>query len=85
MLRVLRPGGRLAVLAWDDLANSPGYATLVTLLERMAGQAAADGLRAPFVLGEILEGAEEDLSVYVTPDGGVSFPTSAHIVSGRRA
>lgn len=51
MLRVLKPGGSLAVAVWDTLENSPAYAVEVALLERVAGRAAADALRAPFVLG----------------------------------
>lgn len=52
MLRVLTPGGRLAVAVWDSLENTPAYAAEVDLLQRVAGQAAADALRAPFVLGD---------------------------------
>ncbi|NLE58616.1 MAG: methyltransferase domain-containing protein [Planctomycetes bacterium] len=52
MLRVLAPGGRLAVAVWDALDNMPAYASEVALLERMAGRQAADALRAPFVLGD---------------------------------
>nr|MBS0019851.1 class I SAM-dependent methyltransferase [Gammaproteobacteria bacterium] len=52
MLRVLAPGGRLAVAVWDSLENIPAYAAEVTLLERVAGRPAADALRAPFVLGD---------------------------------
>ncbi|HYF00018.1 MAG TPA: class I SAM-dependent methyltransferase [Planctomycetota bacterium] len=52
MLRVLVPGGRLAVAVWDRLENTPAYAAEVALLERVAGRAAADALRAPFVLGD---------------------------------
>ena len=51
MLRVLAPGGRLAVAVWDSLDHIPAYASEVALLERMAGRQAADALRAPFVLG----------------------------------
>jgi len=52
MLRVLTPGGRLAVAVWDSLDNTPAYAAEVALLERIAGKHAADALRAPFVLGD---------------------------------
>lgn len=51
MLRVLAPGGRLVVAVWDSLDNMPAFASLVVLLERVAGRQAADALRAPFVLG----------------------------------
>jgi ubiquinone/menaquinone biosynthesis C-methylase UbiE len=52
MLRVLRPGGKLAVAVWDRLETSPGYAQMTALLQRLFGEAVAAGLRAPFVLGD---------------------------------
>ena len=52
MWRVLRSGGRLAVAVWDTLEHTPQYATEVALIERHAGRAAANVLRAPFVLGD---------------------------------
>ena len=55
MRRVLRPGGRVAVTVWDDLDNNPTYAQEVALLNRMAGQAAADAIRIPYVLGNTNE------------------------------
>lgn len=51
-LRVLVPSGRLAVAVWDSLDNITAYAAEVALLERFAGQPAADALRAPFALGD---------------------------------
>lgn len=51
MWRVLRPGGRLAVAVWDSLDGIPAYAAEVALFERLAGNMAAEALRAPFVLG----------------------------------
>ncbi|MFO1301461.1 MAG: methyltransferase domain-containing protein [Burkholderiaceae bacterium] len=53
MLRVLRPGGRVAV--WDALDRTPGFAELVRLLEQTCGSEAADALRAPFSLGNAAE------------------------------
>jgi SAM-dependent methyltransferase len=52
MWRVLRPGGRLAVAVWDSLDNMPGYAAVTALLQRMFGDDVADGMRAPFSLGD---------------------------------
>lgn len=51
MHRVLRAGGRAAVAVWDGEEHSPGYAAMISLLDRMCGTVAADALRAPFVLG----------------------------------
>ena len=53
MLRVLRPGGHLAVAVWDTLDHTPGYAAMVNLLRRLFGEQAANGLRAPYVLGNV--------------------------------
>lgn len=138
MRRVLRPGGRVAIAVWSGLAAIPAFAAEVALFQRIAGQRAADALRAPFALGDAaalvrlaIEGGldapvvethlatarfasarvlvEADLRgwlpimgvtlseavieatlaeaaqalapyVAVTPDGGVSFPTSAHVL-----
>jgi ubiquinone/menaquinone biosynthesis C-methylase UbiE len=55
MMRVLRPGGRLAVAVWDALDTSPGYAAMADLLQKLFGDEAANGLRAPFVLGIVEE------------------------------
>jgi SAM-dependent methyltransferase len=52
MWRVLRPGGRLAVAVWGRLDQTPGYAAMAALLQRLFGDRAADALRAPFVLGD---------------------------------
>lgn len=51
MWRVLAPGGRLSVAVWDALENSPGYAAMASLLERLFGARIASELHAPFALG----------------------------------
>lgn len=53
MLRVLRPGGRLAVAVWDSLENVKGYGAVTRLLSRLFGDAAAESLRAPYSLGDV--------------------------------
>jgi SAM-dependent methyltransferase len=50
MHRVLAAGGRLAVMVWRGLDESPGFATLAEALERYVGEAAAATMRAPFGL-----------------------------------
>jgi SAM-dependent methyltransferase len=52
MMRVLRPGGQLAVAVCDALAHSPGYAALAALLQQLFGAVVADAFRAPFALGD---------------------------------
>jgi hypothetical protein len=52
MWRVLKPLGRMAVAVWASLDDTPAYAAEVALVERLAGPAAADVLRSPFVLGD---------------------------------
>ena len=73
MLRVLTPGGRLAVAVWDSLDNMPAYASEVALLERMAGRQAADALRAPFVLGD-----RADLTALCSEAGMASARVTTH-------
>lgn len=68
MLRVLTPGGRLAVAVWDSLESMPAYMEEVELLERIAGTPAANALLAPFVLGN-----KNDL-LKMVQDAGVSSP-----------
>jgi len=81
MLRVLRPGGRLAVAVWDALDRTPGYAAFVRLLERLFGRETAEALRSPFVLGDthalralFREGGVPDARI-VTHEGSARFPS----------
>lgn len=52
MMRVLRPGGRLAVAVCDAVENSPGYGAFARLLDRLFGKQVGDAFRAPFILGD---------------------------------
>ncbi|MDX1466892.1 MAG: methyltransferase domain-containing protein [Halomonas sp.] len=81
MHRVLVPAGRLAVAVFDGLDGNPTYAREVALLERIAGNAAAEALRAPFVLGDATalaamarEAGFEDVAV-TTRQGIADFPS----------
>jgi SAM-dependent methyltransferase len=51
MMRVLRPGGILAVVVWDKLENIPGLAAEEELWQRLFGDEAAD--EAPYSLGDL--------------------------------
>lgn len=53
MLRCAKPGARVGVAVWEALERSEAYPISVELLNRRAGAAAADALRAPFVLGDV--------------------------------
>ena len=52
MLRVTKPGGRIAVAVWDAIERSPGYAAMNELLIAELGPEAAATLLAPFCLGD---------------------------------
>jgi SAM-dependent methyltransferase len=83
MMRVLRPGGTLAIAVWDTLENTPGYAAVVDLLVRLFGDEVADGLRAPFCLGDtqLLRGLLDEAGVpnahIQTQEGTARFPSIA--------
>jgi ubiquinone/menaquinone biosynthesis C-methylase UbiE len=50
--RVLRPGGRTVFAVWAPLEDTPAYVALIRLLDRLFGKEVADGLRAPFAMGD---------------------------------
>jgi SAM-dependent methyltransferase len=50
MMRVLRPGGSLAVVVWDKLKNNPGLAAEDQLWQQIFGEDAAD--EVPYSLGD---------------------------------
>jgi SAM-dependent methyltransferase len=79
MLRVLVPGGRLAIAVWDAVESMPAYQSEVALLHRLAGPKAAAALRAPFALGnpEILAATFSTAGIEVniaTHTGTANFP-----------
>jgi ubiquinone/menaquinone biosynthesis C-methylase UbiE len=86
MARVLETGHNLAVAVWDALEKSPVYAVEVALLEEMVGRAAADALRAPFVLGDpadtaqVFEAAGLDEITVSSRTGTARFPSVKALV-----
>ena len=91
MVRVLRPGGRLAVAVCDALDHSPGYAVLAELLQRLFGTTVADAFRAPFALGErkplrsLCEQAGIRNAEVARADGAVRFRSIEQLVATERA
>lgn len=81
MGRVLKPGGRLAVAVWDTLAHTPGYTAMVDLLAELFGPEAAQGLRAPYSMGDIpplhtlFAGAGFPHAAVTTRQGTARFPS----------
>ncbi|MBL8907757.1 MAG: class I SAM-dependent methyltransferase [Rhizobiales bacterium] len=91
MMRVLKPGGRIAVAVCDALDHSPGYAAFAQLLQRLFGQRVVEAFRAPFVLGD----AESLLAITTAAGisgaevrrhmGSVRFSSITSLVSTERA
>lgn len=81
MVRVLRPGGRLAIAVWDRLDHTPGYAAMASLLERLFGKDAAASLYAPYALGDperlrsLFAGTGVDNVTVTTHEGIARFPS----------
>jgi ubiquinone/menaquinone biosynthesis C-methylase UbiE len=51
MWRVLRPGGQLTILVFDELDRNPIYEAIAGVYEEWIGPALSDSLRAAFSLG----------------------------------
>jgi ubiquinone/menaquinone biosynthesis C-methylase UbiE len=81
MLRVVKPGGRLAVAVWTTLNDTPGHAALAQLLDRLFGEQVAESLYAPYSLGDrdqlaklIAEAGIPDARI-TTLEGSARFPS----------
>ena len=80
MVRVLAPGGHLAVAVFDSLDNAPAYAAMVAVLDRVVGKRAAAALQLPFSLGDreellaLLADAGIISPVVITHEGTARFP-----------
>ncbi len=91
MMRVLKPGGRLAVAVCGAVERSPGYAAFAKLLDRLFGEEVGNAFRAPFVLGD----ADDLLRIAATAgiddiavqerNGIVRFQSIAELVATERA
>jgi SAM-dependent methyltransferase len=91
MMRVVKPGGRLAVAVCDAVENSPGYGAFALLLDRLFGKEVGDAFRAPFSLGdagrlhEICGEAGIADAEIVQRHGKVRFKSIEALVSTERA
>jgi SAM-dependent methyltransferase len=54
MSRVTRPNGRVVFAVWDRLDNNRGYTRLAALVEELFGSEAANAIRAPFQMGDVV-------------------------------
>jgi ubiquinone/menaquinone biosynthesis C-methylase UbiE len=86
MRRVLGADGRLALMVWRGIHESPGFTALAEALERHVGQPAAAIMRAPFGLSdadelEALVGAAgfQDIALQQR-SGTVRFPSVERFV-----
>jgi SAM-dependent methyltransferase len=81
MRRVLGAQGRLALMVWRGIHESPGFDVLAESLERHIGQAAAAIMRAPFALsdadelGSLVRGAGFQNVAIQQRVGAVRFPS----------
>ena len=74
------------VAVWDAIDHAPAFAALVALLDRVAGTAAGDALRAPFVLGDrsvlatLFNGAGAEFVSITTRQGTARFSSAREFV-----
>jgi ubiquinone/menaquinone biosynthesis C-methylase UbiE len=87
MRRVLAPGGRVALMVWGPLEESPAYAIMADALSRHLGDEAASVLHSPFALHDpaelrrLLEDAGfGSVAVHIGSETG-RFPSLATFVS----
>jgi ubiquinone/menaquinone biosynthesis C-methylase UbiE len=86
MRRVLVTDGRLALMVWCTIRESPGFAALAEILERNISPAAASIMRAPFGLadaGELTQLVEAAGFRAVTIErrvGAIQFPSVERFV-----
>jgi ubiquinone/menaquinone biosynthesis C-methylase UbiE len=88
MRRVLSANGRLALMVWRGIGESPGFEAFADILERRIGPAAATIMRAPFGLSDagelsrlVAAAGFRDVAVEQRA-GAVEFPTVERFILG---
>ncbi len=86
MHRVLKPGGRVGLNVFRTSEFVPSFAYLIRALEKHAGSAAADFMRAPFVMESVSQmrslfeqAGFNDVEVVIRVDT-LRYPSLAHLV-----
>lgn len=86
MLRVLKPGGSLAIAVWNSVESNPAYSDIISVLQEQVGTAAADALRLPYSLGNtdevtgVLDNSGFTAISVETKVEHARFPSSRHMV-----
>ena len=92
LMRVVKPGGRLAVAVCDAVENSPGYNAFALMLDRLFGVEA--GRACAWTLGgvldddqfeRILEESETALRPFATDGGAIAFDMPSLFVKAQKA
>jgi ubiquinone/menaquinone biosynthesis C-methylase UbiE len=86
MMRVLKPGGRLAVAVFDSIDRLPAYAAMADAYERHIHKQVGDALRLPFSLGDtdrlasLAAAAGIDNATIKTREGKAYFSSTRNMV-----
>lgn len=86
MMRVLKPGGHLAVAVFDSLEKLPAYAAMADVYEHRVDTAVGNALRLPFSMGDtnalasVFAGAGISSAVILTEEGKARFSSVRHMV-----
>ena len=85
MMRVLKPGGHLAVAVFDSLEKIPAYAVMADVYDRLVDKEVGNALRMPFSMNEtklnsVFTSAGLSSAVITTEEGQARFSSVKHMV-----